>query len=149
VSVLHEQLLYLFHVQHVPTAAGLWASKRVLRVTTALGCSVPNLCQRVLLMDEATQRASRNQRTWYHENPYSFQETRFQQLFTINVWAGVICYLLLSRYELPPPLWKACHSFYKNNYRKYWAMYHWQRSRRCAYCMKGALPILLAMSCGA
>jgi hypothetical protein len=42
---------------------------------------------RVLLMDEAcfTRNETGNQQTWPDENPHSFQETRFQQKFAINV----------------------------------------------------------------
>jgi hypothetical protein len=69
----------------------------------------PTFLSRVLVMDEAffTRNGilnTRNQHTWAYENPHSFQETRFQHQFAINVWAGIIGDLLRGPYELPPRL---------------------------------------------
>jgi hypothetical protein len=76
-------------------------------MATAAGCSV-------LVMDEAcfTRNGilnTRNQHTLAHENPRSFQETRFQQQFSINVWAGIIGDLIPGPYELSPRLSEASY----------------------------------------
>jgi hypothetical protein len=47
--------------------------------------------------------------------PCSLQETQLQQQFSINVWAGIICDILLGSYELPPGLSRPLiYSFYLN-----------------------------------
>lgn len=60
---------------------------------------------RMLVMDEACFTWNgilniHNQHTWADENPHCFQETRFQQQFSICVWVGIIGNLLLGPYDL-------------------------------------------------
>jgi hypothetical protein len=45
--------------------------------------------------------------TWAYVNPLSFQETLFQQQFSISVWAWMVCDI--DRYELLPQLSGASH----------------------------------------
>jgi hypothetical protein len=82
--------------------------ERQMRLRMATAAS-PTFLSWAVLMDETrfTRNGilnTRNQHIWADENPHSFQGTRFQQQFAINVWAGITASLFLSPYELPPLL---------------------------------------------
>jgi hypothetical protein len=86
VRVLHDQLLYPFHGQHVEALQPPLDYERRRAFCEWLlwqDAAYPTFLNRVLLMDEAcfTRNGilnTRNQHTWADENPHSFQETRFQ-----------------------------------------------------------------------
>jgi hypothetical protein len=63
----------------------------------------------VLYTDEAsfTRESiinSRNNHVWADENPHATLEQGRQQRFYINVWCGIVHYLLISPYVLPARL---------------------------------------------
>jgi hypothetical protein len=96
--VLHEKLLYSFHVHHVQ------ALQSPVGLLATAAC--PTFLSQVLLMDEACFIRNGifntcNQCTWANGNPHSFKETLFQQQFAVNVWVGIIGSLLLGHYKLP------------------------------------------------
>jgi hypothetical protein len=86
VRVLHDQLLYPFHVQHVQALQPpLDCDRRRAFCEWLLqqDAAYPTFLSRVLVMDEACSTRNgilntRNQHTWDDENPHSFRETRFQ-----------------------------------------------------------------------
>lgn len=45
-----------------------------------------------------------NMHLWSDENPHAIHQTRFQQRFSINLWAGIINNTLIGPYELPQRL---------------------------------------------
>jgi hypothetical protein len=109
---LHDQLLYPFHVQYVQALQPPldYERRRAFREwLLQQDAAYPKFLSRVLVIDKAcfTRNGilnTRNQHTWADENRHSFQETRFQKQFAINVWAGIIGDFLLGPYELPPRL---------------------------------------------
>jgi len=42
--------------------------------------------------------------TWAHANPHAIREARHQTTFSINVWAGIVGYLLIGPVRLPERL---------------------------------------------
>jgi hypothetical protein len=143
VAVSHGQLLYPFHVQHVQALQPPLDCERRNAFSEWLLQRDATLLSRMLLMDEACFTwngilNTRSQHTWTDVNPHSFQETRFQQQLSINVWAIIIGDPLLGHYQLPPR--KAANSslqFLSEQLPHLLLDVPWNSSRYCGYCMMG------------
>lgn len=111
IRILHDNRLHPFHFQRVQA---LNPADYQLRL---------NFCQWVvqqyalqsdfiadiLFTDEATFTRegifnAHNLHVWSEENPYAIRQQRYQQRFSINVWAGIVNDFFIGPYLLPTRL---------------------------------------------
>lgn len=110
-EILHEQLLYPYHIQRVQ------ALKPQDLLPRAQFCEwMQRKCHqdrfflnKVLFTDEAgfTREGIvnfHNNHVWAEENPHAIFESRFQNKFSINVWAGILGDRLIGPYIMPQRL---------------------------------------------
>lgn len=105
---LHTQLLYPYHVQRVQALGPVdfpgrrnfcrWFSEELAHD--------PNFSANVLCTDEAGFTRNgimnfHNTHQWSDENPHAIIESRHQERFSINVWAGIIGDRLIGPFILP------------------------------------------------
>lgn len=108
--VLHEQLLYPYHVQRVQGLSEADFQPRMLFCNWFLQqCINPNFQSVVLFTDEAkfTRDAImnfHNDHRWAAENPHAIRQSRHQQTFSCNIWAGIIGDYLIGPMFLPDRL---------------------------------------------
>lgn len=110
-NVLHEQLLYPFHVQKVQALSDddFLPRLQFCRWFLEQCNNDPNFHNSVLFTDECSFSRdgimnTRNNHRWSHENPHEIAHTRHQQRFSYNVWAGIVDNYLLGPVFLPPRL---------------------------------------------
>lgn len=100
-KVLHENMLYPFKFQKVQA---LEPNDFPLRMDCARWflhniVDSPNFLRKVLFTDEASFTRegifnTRNNHVWAFENPHAIVQRKFQQKFSVNVWAGIIKWAL-------------------------------------------------------
>ena len=108
---LREQLLYPYHVQRVQALSPADYQPRFAFCSWFLRKveENPDFPRIILASDEAgfTRRGIfnyHNVHVWADENPHAIRQTRFQQEFSINLWAGIVNNYLIGPFELPPRL---------------------------------------------
>lgn len=110
-SVVHcickEQLLHPYHVQKVHAMSPEDYPQRLQYANWFLQqlTGNQNFCSSILFTDEAgfTRDGiinSHNLHLWGEENPHAMIETRHQQRFMVNVWAGIIGSNLIGPFVL-------------------------------------------------
>lgn len=107
-GVLHEQLLYPYHVQRVQALRPEDHLSRLRFCQWLLQkCAVdPLFSSTILFTDEAGFTRDgvvnfHNQHVWADENPHEVAERGHQHRFSINVWAGILGDRLIGPYILP------------------------------------------------
>lgn len=107
-EILHEQLLHPYHLQRVQPLKPQDLQPRVQFCEWMQRKCRQNrsFLRRVLFTDEAGFTRDgiinfHNTHVWADENPHAIFESRFQDKFSINVWAGVIGDRLIGPYVLP------------------------------------------------
>lgn len=106
--VLHEQLLYPYHMQRVQALKPQDLPRREAFCRwLVLKCERnAEFIQKILFTDEAGFTRDgvvnfHNNHIWAEENPHAFFESRHQEKFSINVWAGILGNRLLGPFVLP------------------------------------------------
>lgn len=106
--VLHENMLYPYHIQRVQGLLPrdfpqrLQFSRWILRK-----CTVdPEFLSRILFTDEAQFTRDgvvnyHNVHIWALENPHMIRESRHQEQFSVNIWAGIVGDTLIGPFILP------------------------------------------------
>jgi hypothetical protein len=96
-ETLKEQLLYPYHIQKVHAMSPDDYPKRLQYANWFLQHHIRNhnFGTSILFTDEAgfTRDGiinSHNLHVWDEENPHALVQTRYQQRFMVNVWAGII-----------------------------------------------------------
>lgn len=108
--ILHEQQLYPYHIQRVQALTEADFRPRMLFCQWfRQQCNNPNFHSYVLFTDEATfARDSimnfHNDHQWAEENPHAIRNSRHQQTFSCNVWAGIVGEYLIGPMFLPARL---------------------------------------------
>lgn len=107
-QVLREQQLHAYHIQKVQALTPADFQPRLNFCHWFLQqCQLQaNFPRFVLFTDEASFTRegifnSRNNHVWAEENPHTIRSTRFQQKFSVNVWAGIIDGRLIGPHLLP------------------------------------------------
>lgn len=110
-EILHEELLYPYHLQRVQALKPQDFLPRVeFCQWMQMKCHQDrHFLDKVLFTDEAgfTREGVvnfHNNHIWLDENPSAIFEARFQDKFSINVWAGIIGNRLLGPYVMPQRL---------------------------------------------
>lgn len=110
-NILHEQLLYPYHVQRVQALQPHDRPGRMQFCQWFLQMCAhdPHFTAKVLFTDEAGFTRDgivnfHNTHVWADANPYALEERRNQQRFCINVWAGIHGDRLIGPYVLPHTL---------------------------------------------
>lgn len=107
-NVLHDQMLYPYHVQRVqglqPT--DYHPRRNFFQWFLRMDAENPQFLSRILFTDEAGFTKDgifnfHNTHVWADENPHSIMESRHQHKFSINVWAGIIGDFLIGPFLLP------------------------------------------------
>lgn len=108
---LKEQGLHPYHLQRVQALKQEDLPRRVRFCEWLLerNDQDPQFVENLLSTDEATFTRdgvfnSRNTHIWCDENPHAIHEGRFQERFSVNVWAGMVGNYLVGPYVLPPRL---------------------------------------------
>lgn len=120
--VLHEQLLYPYHLQRVQALGPADFPVR-LQFCRWLYQEINNpfFLQSVLFTDEASFSRDgvvnfHNNHQWTYENPHTTHQGRHQQQFKINVWVGIVADCLIGPCVLPDRLnGDAYRAFLENN----------------------------------
>lgn len=108
--VLHEQQLYPYHLQRVQGLIEADYQPRILFCNWFLQqCINPHFQSVVLFTDEAkfTRDAImnfHNNHQWAEENPHAIMQSRHQQTFSCNIWAGIVGDYLIGPMFLPDRL---------------------------------------------
>lgn len=107
-AILHEQLLYPYHVQRVQALRPQDPPARLHFCQWLLQrCGDdPHFISTILFTDEAGFHQDgivnfHNNHVWAGENPHAVVEGRRQHRFSINVWAGIIGDRLIGPHILP------------------------------------------------
>lgn len=119
--VLHEQLLYPYHMQRVQglSPADFPPRENFCRWFLAQIAN-PLFVSSVLFTDEATFGRDgitnfHNDHVWADRNPRAAFQARHQQQFRINVWAGIVGDCLVGPYFLPARLTGAIYRDFIQN----------------------------------
>lgn len=106
-EVIKEQLLIPFHIQKVHAMSPEDYPARVQYAEWFLGQQEhnPNFLTNVLFSDEAGFCRngiinSHNLHMWAEENPHAVVQTRYQNRFNINIWAGIVGNHLIGPFVL-------------------------------------------------
>lgn len=107
-EILHEQLLHPYHLQRVQALKPQDFQPRLeFCEWLQMKCRQDRFfLDKVLFTDEAgfTREGIvnfHNSHVWADVNPYAFFEGRFQDKFSINVWAGILGDRLIGPYFMP------------------------------------------------
>lgn len=107
-KIAHDGLLYPHHHQPVQelTAADLPNRMNFCRWYMNISRENMNILSKILFVDEASfQRHGlvnhHNMHSWSEQNPHQVFETKFQNNFTLNVWAGIVGDYLVGPFILP------------------------------------------------
>lgn len=107
-KVLREQQLYPYHLQCVQALTPMDYPARIAFCQWFLEkCAAkPNFCAFVIFTDEAQFTRDginniHNQHVWGNENPHAIIQSRHQQRFSLNIWAGIVGDRLLGPHVLP------------------------------------------------
>lgn len=110
-KVLHKNLLYPYHKQRVQALLPRDFPVRLEFCQWFLHkiSNNPRFTSTVLFTDEANFSRNgimnvHNTHSWDYENPHVIVESRFQQEFSVNVWAGIYGDHLIGPYFLPSRL---------------------------------------------
>lgn len=106
--ILHEYSLYPYHIQRIQGLLPqdfprrLEFSRWILRKCT----THPNFLSRILFTDEAQFTRDgvvnfHNVHVWAEENPHEIRQSRHQEQFSINVWAGIVGDEIIGPFYLP------------------------------------------------
>ena len=94
--VLHENLLYRYHLQRVQgLSLADFPAPRHFCEWFIQQCVNPNFGATVLFTDEASFQRDQivnfhNQHVWADVNPLATVEARHQERCSVNVWAGIV-----------------------------------------------------------
>jgi hypothetical protein len=108
--VLHEQLLYPYHIQRVQALGPADFPLRLRFCQWFLQQAAnPDFISSVLFTDEASFNRDgiinyHNNHEWAYENPHTIHQARHQVQFKINVWMGIVGDCLLGPFVLPERL---------------------------------------------
>lgn len=107
-EILHEQLLYPYHIQRVQKlSAHDYPARRQFCEWLIQKCTENrNFPTDILFTDEAGFTKDgifnyHNEHQWADENPHAVFETKDQHRFAINVWAGILGDRLIGPVVLP------------------------------------------------
>lgn len=110
-EILQEQLLHPFHYQKVQALnpEDPVARFNFCRTIRNLHNGDQNFTRSILFTDEAGFGRDglinlHNEHYWSDENPHVVREQRFQNKFSLNVWAGIIDDHLIGPHFFPPRL---------------------------------------------
>jgi hypothetical protein len=106
--ILHSQQLYPYHIQRVQALLP-GDNERRIEMCAWFQDKMRNnedFLPKVLFTDEASFTRDginnfHNNHVWADENPHATFESRHQQRFSVNVWAGIFADRLIGPYVLP------------------------------------------------
>lgn len=106
--ILHEQLLYPYHVQRVQALNPLDHEARLVFCRWFLRSDAedPRFLSDILFTDEAGFTRNgvvnfHNTHVWADENPHALLESRHQARFSLNIWMGILGGRFLGPVVLP------------------------------------------------
>lgn len=107
-EIIHDQLLYPYHFQRVQALKPEDLARRIHYCQWVREQLQVNrfFLTNVLFTDEATFTRDgiinyHNTHVWAEENPHEFLESRHQDKFCVNIWAGIIGDFLIGPFVLP------------------------------------------------